>query len=54
MFVFNAYSPWNFNNTKPNERPNNVIPKIVTAALTISAFAYGKIFKSSSIMVNLL
>ena len=46
MFVPTYHSPWNFNNTKPSERPNNVIPKHVTAALTISAFAYGKIFKN--------
>jgi len=37
------YSPCTFNNANPKERPSNVIPKHVAAAVTISAFAYGKI-----------
>ena len=44
------YSPWTFNNAKPNERPNNVIKKHVTAAVTISGLAYGKILRINAIM----
>jgi len=48
------YSPWTFNRAKPKERPNKVIKKHVTAAVTISAFAYGKIFKTNSIIFKFL
>ena len=45
-----CYSPWTFNKANPNERPNNVIKKQVTAAVTISEFAYGKILRINAII----
>ena len=51
LLLLNAnYSPWTFNNANPNERPSNVMKKHTTDVVTISALAYGKIFKTSSIM----
>ena len=45
-----SYSPWTFNKAKPNERPNNVIKKQVTAAVTISGLAYGKILRINALI----
>jgi len=44
------YSPWTFNKANPNERPKIVIPKQITAVLTISAFAKGNIALINSII----
>lgn len=45
------YSPWTtFNNANPNERPNKVIKKQVTAAVTISGLAKGKILRKNAII----
>ena len=46
----NNYSPCTFNRANPNERPNKVIKKQITAVLTISGLAYGKICLINSII----
>ena len=47
--IFN-YSPCTFNKANPKERPNKVIEKQITAVLTISGLAYGKICLINSII----
>ena len=44
------YSPWTFSNANPKERPNKVIKKHVTAEVTISGLAYGKIVWTNAII----
>jgi len=43
------YSPCTFNKANPKESPNKVIEKQITAVLTISGLAYGKICRINSI-----
>ena len=43
------YSPCTFNKANPKESPNKVIEKQMTAVLTISGLAYGKICRINSI-----
>lgn len=47
------YSPCTFNNANPSESPNNVIKIHVTAAVTISAFANGKICRINVIIFKI-
>ncbi len=49
QFIF-YYSPCTFNKANPSANPNNVIKIHVTAALTISAFANGKICRTNAII----
>ena len=51
-FVF-FYSPWTFNKANPSDNPNNVIKIHVTAAVTISAFANGKICRTNAIIFKI-
>ena len=46
------YSPWTFNNTNPKDKPNKVIQKQLSAVVTISGLAYGKIFKRIDIKLK--
>ena len=48
QFIF-YYSPCTFNKANPSDNPNNVIKIHVTAAVTISAFANGKICRTNAI-----
>ena len=47
------YSPCTFNNANPSESPNKVIKIHVTAAVTISASANGKIFRINAIVFKI-
>jgi hypothetical protein len=47
------YSPCTFNSANPSESPNNVIKIHVTAAVTISAFANGKICRINVIIFKI-
>lgn len=47
------YSPCTFNKANPSESPNNVIKMHVTAAVTISAFANGKICRTNAIIFKI-
>jgi hypothetical protein len=49
----NVYSPCTFNKANPNERPNKVIEKHTTAAVTISGLAYGNICLINSIIFSI-
>ena len=42
-----------FNKANPKERPNKVIKKQTTAALTISGLAYGNIFTINAILYDI-
>lgn len=48
QFIY-FYSPCTFNKANPSDSPNNVIKIHVTAAVTISAFANGKICRTNAI-----
>ena len=52
QFIFD-YSPCTFNKANPSESPNNVIKMHVTAAVTISAFANGKICRTNAIIFKI-
>ena len=47
------YSPCTFNKANPSDNPNNVIKIHVTAAVTISAFANGKICRTNAIIFKI-
>jgi hypothetical protein len=47
------YSPCTFNNANPSESPNKVMKIHVTAAVTISAFANGKICRTNVIIFKI-
>ena len=47
------YSPCTFNKANPSDNPNNVIKIHVTVAVTISAFANGKIFRTNAIIFKI-
>lgn len=54
ILVFSIfYSPCIFNKANPNERPNKVIKKQTTAALTISGLAKGNIFTINAILYDI-
>lgn len=48
------YSPCTFKSANPNDKPNKVIKKHTTAAVTISGLAYGNICLINSIIFLLL
>jgi len=50
LVLVSFYSPWTFNKANPKERPNKVIEKQITAVVTISGLAYGKIDLINSII----
>jgi len=52
QFIY-YYSPCTFNKANPNDNPNNVIKIHVTAAVTISAFANGKICRTNAIIFKI-
>ena len=53
LLLSSFYSPWTFNKANPKERPNKVIKKQTTAALTISGLAYGNIFTINAILYDI-
>jgi len=50
---FFIYSPCTFNKANPSDNPNNVIKIHVTAVVTISAFANGKICRTNAIIFKI-
>ncbi len=53
QFNHYSYSPCTFNKANPSDNPNNVIKIHVTAAVTISAFANGKICRTNAIIFKI-
>jgi len=53
LLLSNFYSPWTFSKANPNERPNKVMKKQTTAAVTISGLAYGNIFTINAIRYDM-
>jgi|GWRWMinimDraft_5_1066013.scaffolds.fasta_scaffold08894_3 hypothetical protein len=53
LLLSSFYSPWTFNRANPKERPNKVIKKQTTAAVTISGLAYGNIFTINAIIYDI-